>query len=94
MILSGKLSLTGDGLLNGSILVRYNTIEGLANLIEAIRPGTRDHYAKALQALNSVTIAADTEDGPVRQTTISFIQGSVWLGIVPLPIDPVPAIHL
>jgi hypothetical protein len=91
--LSGKLSLSATGLLNGTVLVRYNSIEKLAALVETLRPGTRQKYQVAFDGLNAVTVAANTEDGPVRQTTVTFTDGVIWLGIFPLPVDPVPPLR-
>ena len=89
----GNLSLSADGRLNGSILLRWNDIAALANLIEAILPGTRERAETPLQGLNAVSVAAETEDGPMRQTTLTFAEGMIWLGIFPLPIDPIPPIR-
>ena len=91
--LSGKLTLSPEGLLSGTVLVRYNSIDAVAGLIEAIRPGASERYDVALQGLNAVTMPAETEDGKVRQTTVSFIDGIVLLGIFPLPVDPIPPIR-
>ena len=89
----GKLNLTDDGRLNGSILFRWNDIARLADLIEAIFPGTRERAETPLQGLNAVSVAAETEDGPMRQTTLTFTNGMIWLGIFPLPIDPIPPLR-
>ena len=91
--LSGKLVLSSKGLLNGTLLVRYNSIDKLADLVETLRPGTRQKYQVAFDGLNAVTVAADTEDGPVRQTTVTFTDGVIWLGIFPLPVEPVPPLR-
>jgi hypothetical protein len=89
----GTLRLAADGRLNGSLLLRWNDIAKLADLIEAILPGTREKAEVPLQGLNAVSVAADTPDGPMRQTTLTFTQGVIWLGIFPLPIDPIPPIR-
>jgi hypothetical protein len=89
---SGTLSLNKDGLLNGSILFGYNSIDALANLIEMFRPGTKAKYAQPLQIVNSLTREVKTEDGTLRQTSITFTDGVIWLAFLPLPIDPVPPI--
>jgi hypothetical protein len=89
----GTLSLSEEGLLNGSILFRWNDIARLADLIEAILPGTRERAEVPLQGLNAVSVPVETEDGPMRQTTLSFTDGVIWLGIFPLPIDPIPAVR-
>jgi hypothetical protein len=89
----GNLGLSADGRLNGSILLRWNDIAALADLIEAIFPGTRERAETPLQGLNAVSVPAETEDGPMRQTTLTFTNGTIWLGIFPLPIDPIPPIR-
>jgi len=91
--LSGKLTLSAKGLLSGTVLVRYNSIDAVGNLLEAIRPGAKQKYDVALAGVNAVTVAANTEDGPVRQTTVTFMDGVIWLGIFPLPVDPIPPLR-
>ena len=91
--LSGKLTLTAKGLLSGTVLVRYNSIDAVGNLLEAIRPGAKQKYEVALGGVNAVTVAVNTEDGPVRQTTVTFMDGVIWLGIFPLPVDPIPPLR-
>ena len=89
----GALALSEDGRLNGSILFKWNDIAQLADLIEAIFPGTRERAETPLQGLNALSVAAETEDGPMRQTTLTFTNGMIWLGIFPLPIDPIPPLR-
>jgi hypothetical protein len=89
----GNLALSADGRLNGSILLRWNDIAALADLVEAIFPGTRERAETPLQGLNAVSVPVETDDGPMRQTTLTFTNGTIWLGIFPLPIDPVPPIR-
>jgi hypothetical protein len=89
----GNLALSADGRLNGSILLRWNDIAALADLVEAVFPGTRERAETPLQGLNAVSVPVETDDGPMRQTTLTFTNGTIWLGIFPLPIDPVPPIR-
>jgi hypothetical protein len=35
----------------------------------------------------------DSADGKALQTTLTFTDGLIWLTIIPLPIDPIPAIR-
>jgi hypothetical protein len=90
---SGDLSLSSSGLLSGSILLGYNSVEGLASLIEALKPGTRDKYQPALEGLRAMSKRVTGEDGPALQTTLTFTDGLIWLTIIPLPIDPIPPIR-
>jgi hypothetical protein len=89
----GALRLSPEGLLNGSLLLRWNNIGALADLIEAIMPGTREKVEVPLQALNALSVTVDTPDGQLRQTALTFTDGVTWLGIIPLPIDPIPPIR-
>jgi hypothetical protein len=90
---SGALSLNKDGLLNGSILLGYNNIDALGNLIEVFRPGAKAKYAEPLKIVNSLTRAVKTPEGDFRQTSITFTDGVIWLAIFPLiGVDPIPPI--
>lgn len=89
----GALRLSDAGLLNGSLVFRWNDMAALADLIEAILPGTRDRVATPLQGLAAVSVGVETPDGPMRQTGLTFTEGMIWLGIFPLPIDPIPPIR-
>lgn len=91
---NGTLSLSKEGRLNGSILLRFNSVEALAGLIETLRPGTRKKYDLALAGLNAMSAPVETADGPARQTTLRLTDGLIWLGVIPLPIDPIPPLRL
>jgi hypothetical protein len=90
---SGELTLSREGRLNGSLLLAYNSIQNLGNLVEVFRPGSREKYAPALQALNAFTRAVNGPDGQLRQTSLTFTEGAIWLAILPLPIDPIPPLR-
>jgi hypothetical protein len=90
---SGTLSLSKNGLLNGNVLLRYNNIEALANLIETLHPGTREKYDAAFQGIAAMSKQVDTEDGPALQTALTFTDGLIWLTVIPLPIQPIPPIR-
>jgi hypothetical protein len=87
---NGTLSLDASGKLNGSILMRFNSIEALGNLLETLKPGTRDKYQLALQGLKAMSVSTQTEDGPMRQTTVTLTEGVPWLAVIPLPVGPIP----
>lgn len=82
--MSGRLSLSDGGLLSGNVDVRFTNLEALPDLIEAIRPGSRDQAAQAVGALAAFTIPVETEDGPARQTTLVIKDGLVAVGIIPI----------
>jgi len=91
---SGTLSLSKQGLLSGSVLLRYNSIEGLHGLIEALKPDAdKDKVEVALQGIRAMSKPVDSPDGPALQTTLTFTDGLIWLAIIPLPIDPIPPIR-
>jgi hypothetical protein len=90
---SGNLSLSKAGLLNGNLLLHYNSIEALANLIETLRPGTREKYDAAFQGIAAMSQKVDTEDGPALQTALTFTDGLIWLTVIPLPMQPIPPIR-
>lgn len=91
---NGTLTLSPEGLLSGSILLRYNSIEALGTLMETLRPGSREKYDLALQGLNAMSVPVESEDGAMRQTTVTLTDGVVWLAVIPLPIAPIPPLKL
>jgi hypothetical protein len=91
---NGTISLSKEGRINGSILLRFNSIDALADLVETLKPGTRDKYSIAFAGLNAMSAPVQTPDGPARQTTLRLTDGLIWLGVIPLPIDPIPPIRL
>jgi hypothetical protein len=90
---SGDLSLSRDGLLNGTLLIRYNSPEALRGLILELRPETDpDKLDAALSGLRSMSKAIDSEDGPAFQTSVSFIEGKPLLVVLPLEMFGVPSV--
>ena len=50
-------------------------------------------YAEQLKIVNSLTRSVTTADGAMRQTSITFTDGQIWLAIFPLiGVDPIPPI--
>lgn len=89
----GMLTISPNGMLSGSLALRFTNLDALAALIETLRPGSRDQIGPALVALTAMTVPVDTEDGPARQTTLTIIDGFVAIGIIPIPIPRLPAIR-
>lgn len=87
---AGSLALDRNGTLNGTILLRYNSVDALGNVLETLKPGSRDKYQLALQGLSAMSMPVETEDGPMRQTTVAFRNGLPWLTVLPLPVSPIP----
>lgn len=87
---SGTLTVSPEGRLSGSILLRYNSIDALANLLETLKPGSRDRQEVqlGLQGLQMMSAPVNTEDGPASQTTISIRDGLVGVGIIPVGVIP------
>lgn len=90
---SGTLSLSQDGLLNGNVLLRYNSIDALADLVETLHPGAKEKYAVAFQGIAGMSKQVDTSEGPMLQTALTFTDGLIWLTVIPLPIQPIPPIR-
>jgi len=67
------------------VLLSYNSIDALANLIETLRPGTSDRYAMPLQVLNALSKPVTIDGESFRQTPLTFTDSVVWVGIAPLP---------
>jgi len=93
IVAEGSLSLSDEGLLNGSLLLSYSSIESLGDLIETFRPGSRDTFELAVQALNAVSRPVTIDGASFRQTPLTFTDGVIWLAIFPLPVDPIPAVR-
>jgi hypothetical protein len=87
----GSLAVSNEGLLNGSVQLRYNSIEAMGNLIETLKPGLLDRQPMALPTLDAMSKSVDTNDGPMREAPLTFTGGVLWLAILPvLTIDPIP----
>ena len=90
-VADGSLTLSPKGLLNGSILLGYNSIDALSHLIETLRPGTSDKYQMPLQILNALSKPVTIDGETFHQTPLTFTDSVVWVGIAPLP-DRLPAL--
>jgi len=84
-VADGSLTVSADGLLNGTVLLGYNSIDALANLIETLRPGTSDRYQMPLQVLNALSKPVTIDGETFHQTPLTFTDSVVWVGIAPLP---------
>jgi hypothetical protein len=91
-VADGSLTLSPDGVVNGSVLLSYNSIDALADLIETLRPGTRERYSMPLQVFNALSKSVSIDGESFRQTPLTFTDSVVWVGIVPLP-DPIPPLR-
>lgn len=98
----GKLNLASNGTLNGSLLVRWNDLDALLALADKLVPGVRAKLEepvsgigiRPIDGLTLMSAAVDTPDGPMRQTAITVRRGFLMLGVIPLPIGPIPPLTL
>ena len=94
LLVTGSVSLSSDGYINGPIVLAYNSIEAFGRFIDALRPGTAAKNAANLQQLDKATRAISTPEGEFHQTALLAIEGRLlFLGILPLPLDPIPPIR-
>lgn len=89
----GKMTIGPDGYLSGAVLLRWNDMEKVADLIEAIRPGSRERAATPLRMINAFALPVDTEEGRFRQASLALVNGAVVYNMIPLPIDPIPPLR-
>jgi hypothetical protein len=85
---NGTLSVSAEGLLSGSVVLRFINLAAFADLADQIKPGSRDHAAQAIAAITALSVPVQTEDGAARQTTVSIADGLVWVGIIPVGAAP------
>jgi hypothetical protein len=83
---NGTLAVSKDGVLSGSLVLRFTNLDAFVNLIDQIKPGEHDKATTAMTAVKALSVPVDTPDGPAQQTTLSIINGIPIVGIVPLPI--------
>ncbi len=84
----GRLTIAPDGLLSGTLNVRFRNPSAFADLAESIRPGSRNDAAKVLAVMAALTVPVNTPDGPARQTTVVIKNGLVAVGILPVGVIP------
>src|SRR6476646_3335500 len=91
LLVNGTVTLSKDGYINGPIVLAYNNIDALGKFIDALRPGTATKNAGNLQQLDRATRVISTPEGDFHQTALLAVEGRLlFLGILPLPIDPIP----
>jgi hypothetical protein len=84
----GTLTVSKDGIVSGSVVLRFTNLDAFANLAEQIKPGSRAKAAQGIGAITALSVPVQTPDGPARQTTVSITNGLVWVGIVPVGVLP------
>jgi hypothetical protein len=91
LLVNGTVTLSKDGYINGPIVLAYNNVDALGKFIDALRPGTAAKNAGNLQQLDRATRTISTPEGDFHQTALLAVEGRLlFLGILPLPIDPIP----
>jgi hypothetical protein len=92
----GSLSLSPEGAVNGTLLVRWNDLDALLALVDKVAPGTRAQLeapvtslgVRPIDGLSLMSSTVDTPDGKFQQTAITIRRGFVLLGVIPLPVPP------
>ncbi len=82
----GKLTVSPDGLISGTLNVRLMNPQAFVALAEAIKPGSARDASKILAVVMALTVPVNTPDGPARQTTVVIRNGLVSVGILPTPL--------
>ncbi|MHA1157122.1 MAG: DUF2125 domain-containing protein [Alphaproteobacteria bacterium] len=85
---SGELTLSSDGILSGSLALRYANLEALSDLAETLRPGSAEQMGPVLAVLNAMTVPAEINGAPARETTLVISDGLVAVGIIPIAVLP------
>ncbi len=82
--ISGAVTPTADGLLNGSLTVRLDQLDRLPDLLEVLKPGS-GAKAKQMIGLVSALLRPVTIDGKTwREATVTISSGRAMLGFIPL----------
>ena len=81
--LEGPLSISPEGLLNGTVTVRFSGAEALSALIGQVLPGYRAQAEAMVNALVALTQPVETPDGPAQETRLTVRDGVVGIGIIP-----------
>ncbi len=84
----GDLALSADGALSGNLNLRYGDLGALVDLAERLRPGSREQLEPALAAFTLMTVPAEIDGAPARQTTLAITDGLVSVGILPIAVLP------
>jgi len=88
---SGTLTLSTDGLLSGSLTVRLIGLDGLPDLAEAFRPGSRDRVAQVVAMISGIARPVKQGDGTAYEIPLGVKDGTVALGGL-IPIGQIPAL--
>jgi hypothetical protein len=88
---SGPLTLAPDGLLSGTLTVRLVGLDQLPDILEGIKPGSRDRVAQFVATVSAFTKAVKTEEGEARETVLTIKDGTVSVGLI--PVGKIPAVR-
>ena len=89
---NGDLSLDQDGLISGRLLLAITGLDGLPDLAEQVKTGSRDKVAKMVSFVSAIAKPAEGA-GDTRQVPVSINKGIVSVGFMPIPI-PIPPVKL
>jgi hypothetical protein len=83
---TGTLEVSPAGLISGDLKVSLAGIDRIADLMETLRPGSRDQAAQVADVLSALARPVETENGPTQRLTskMSIRDGVVILGFIPL----------
>jgi hypothetical protein len=81
---NGDFSFSPDGLLTGRLTARFDSLDHLPDLAEALHPGSRDKVAKAIGPISALLRPVTVDGKPWREMTLTFKDGKMSMGFLPL----------
>lgn len=88
---SGTLTVSADGLLSGSLTVRLIGLDGLPDVAEAFRPGSRERVAQVIAMISGIARQVKQGDETAYEIPLGIKDGTVALGGL-IPIGKIPAL--
>lgn len=76
-----------DGLLSADLTVRLRGLNRLPDLLESIRPGSRERSARTIAAVSMLTRPVDGDPGG-REIPLTIRRGTVSVGVIPVATIP------
>lgn len=89
---SGTLTLSKDGLLSGTLTLRLIGLDGLPEMAEAFRPGSRDRVAQVVAMISGVARQVKQGDETAYEIPLGIKDGTVAFGGL-IPIGKIPALR-
>ena len=82
--LAGDATIGADGLLTGDFTVRLTALDRLPDLVEQIRPGSRDRVARMIAPLSMMLKPVSADGRDWREARIRVDRGRATMGFIPL----------